>query len=196
MTVNDIITQKITKKKGNYNPYKPVNVQRKPFDIKDIIVPVKPFRSMKPFNLFLKTAYKERQDVRESNMFENMTKLRREWKEMTDEQRKKYEDGCLADRERYAKEWTEYKKTGFYTNQHGVHSIDLAIAKRSFKPHIILPKKLKRPKEVYIAKHHQAKKESMAADSKPAAILNALATDWTALSAEEKLPYREGVKGD
>ena len=36
----------------------------------------------------------------------------------------------------------------------------------------------------------------MPADSKPAAILNALATDWTALSLEEKVQYKNMVCED
>ena len=36
----------------------------------------------------------------------------------------------------------------------------------------------------------------MPAESKPAAILNALATDWTALSAEEKIEYKNMVCED
>jgi hypothetical protein len=152
---------------------------------------------MKPFNLYLKTSYKERQEISENNMFENMVTLRREWKEMSDEQKQPYIDGCLADRDRYAKEWDEYKKTGFFTHaKTGKNSIDLAVIQRSFKPHVILPKKLKRPKEMYISRHHQAKKDSMPAESKPAAILNALATDWTALSAEEKIEYKNMVCED
>ena len=70
---------------------------------------------------------------------------------------------------------------GYFTDKHGVHSIDLAIKKRSFKPHITLPKRVKRPFNIFQIQHFKARRAEFPEDTKSGQILSVLAKEWNEL---------------
>ena len=49
-------------------------------------------------------------------MFENMIKLRKEWKKLDDDAQWEYHEAVTGDKRRYEREWEEYKTTGWFTD--------------------------------------------------------------------------------
>ena len=67
---------------------------------------------------------------------------------------------------------------------------------RSFKPHVILPKKVKRPKDIFVSVNHGATKARLGENAGASEILPALAEEWNAMSKEEKGVYEKMVAKD
>ena len=114
--------------------------------------------------------------------------MKDKWDQLSDEQKKPYRDIQRADKLRYEKEKAEFKKTGYFTDVNGVSSVELAVRKRSFKPHITLPTRVRRAIEVFISKQF-AKKNAEMPGKKHFEVFAALKEDWNMISEEEKLIY-------
>ena len=153
------------------------------FDVKSIIEPVKPDWPIMAHNLYLKeNAPKGTQNL------EVFRLVKDKWDQLSDEQKKPYQDIQRADKLRYEKEKAEFKKTGYFTDVNGVSSVELAVRKRSFKPHITLPTRVRRAIEFFISKQF-AKKSAEMPGKKHFEVFAALKEDWNMISEEEKLIY-------
>jgi 2-keto-4-pentenoate hydratase/2-oxohepta-3-ene-1,7-dioic acid hydratase in catechol pathway len=67
--------------------------------------------------------------------------------------------------------------------------VQLAIRKRSFKPHIILPKLIKRSKDIFISKNYAAKAAEFNYRPKPTEVFIKLCKEWNLLTAKERVKY-------
>lgn len=90
----------------------------------------------------------------------------------------------------------EYERTGFFVNEDGVKSTELALLKRVFKKHITTPKKLRTPYAFYIKDNFNWMKAKMPAEAKLIEISKNLAKEWEKLSDKQRAKYSKMQEAD
>lgn len=115
---------------------------------------------------------------------------------MSDAEKQPFVALSRQDSIRFKREYDEFRRTGFFTDEQGVHSVQLAIRKRSFKPHIILPKLVKRSKDIFISKNYAAKAAQFDYRPKPMEVMSELCKDWNLLTAKDRVKYEKLIADD
>jgi hypothetical protein len=87
--------------------------------------------------------------------------IKEKWNCMNEAEKKPYFDLCLPDKERFEREMAQYRESGYFTDEDGVHSLDLAIEKRNFKPHVVRPKRVLRAFEIFVSTNYKSKRDSL-----------------------------------
>ena len=90
----------------------------------------------------------------------------------------------------------QLEQFGYFINQDGVKSTDLALTARLFKPNVEVPKKRINGYALYVKELFPKKKAKLGKETKTTEVLAALSHDWTELSSKKKAQYTKLALAD
>lgn len=165
------------------------------FAVESILEPVVPKKARSAYQIYMSIKLRGF-DGHKDLVTDAMTTAGHEWSKMTDKERTPYMKQAEKDLRRHERERKQFEKKGFFVNEDGVKSTELAMLKRSFKPYVTTPKHLRTPYCFFIKQHFAAKKQVMPAEARLPEISQALAKDWALMTVEAKATYVKLAEAD
>ena len=118
------------------------------------------------------------------------------WNDMSEEQKKPYDDENDKDIKRHEKQLSDLEKKGYFMTEDGVKSTDLPVdPKKKWGKDVVLPS---RPMSAYNA-FQKMEREAIKAkhpDAKHTEMFGILSKEWDKLSDKDKKKYEKEVEAD
>ena len=165
------------------------------FTVESILEPIKPKNRRHAYTFFTKSLFA---NANAKNLDEGKKIIMgagEKWKEMSEKEKQPFVKKADKDAKRHEREMKECEKTGFFVNEDGVKSTELAMLKCVFKKHVTTPEKLRSPFNFY-CKEGWSNMSAKMPEAKLSDVMQALRKEWEKLSDKQKTKYSKMVDAD